>query len=109
MDDKSKNGFSEYNELTSSASSTILVDKIYENSLINNNGDENGLSEIRAKEAIKKYKEHRKVHRKYINQRIKVLRRCIAKKYLFWTDFYQTRHPSQSGAVLAEKGLEERV
>lgn len=96
-------GINGYQELTSSASGAVLIDKIYENSL--KNADEE-VSEIRAKEAIKQYKEHKKTHRRIINQRLKVLRRCISKKYIQPLGSYFTSNPWIPGKVKVESKLE---
>ncbi len=65
-------------------------------------------SEIRAEEAIRHYKRYKKATNKYINKKIRYLRRCIAAKYLPWTDLYQTRHPKHPTPKI-ENDLESKL
>jgi hypothetical protein len=69
---------------------------------------QNNPSEIRAQESIRHYKRYRKATNKYIKQRIRYLRRCMASKYFFWTDAYQTRHPSHPKPKI-DNSLESKV
>lgn len=101
-DDKKNQEDSDFKEVVDSGSRADFLDKLRKN--IPSDPE-------RTEEAIKYLKEHKRTYKRYLNRKLRGLRLCrerLVRKYFFWTDAYQTRHPSHPKPKY-ENNLESKV